>query len=304
MDITIIATGPSCIYQTRPKRVKAAKRQISKTEEGWLNLKPYFETPVTQEGLVQPHGSTKAYSPPPGLARSAEIWELARTQHLELASMAAEFRANGLTAISLSSSPAGENDDDLTAANLAQSHLKMVPYDPDPETIAPLMRRIDWERYILGCSVPTRIYAKVKPDGSLALACENRTWTTEQLAAYAPKIRELIAGRTGAEIANDRERAYYYRSAVWASMTPDQQIAWHEKNPEAKAYLDFADDNRERETWFAPEVVTNGGGPQELNLHSLDVDLEEDGNFQMVVLTEPSEFEFWPLSEDELAAYA
>lgn len=290
--------GPSCMFQTRPKREPGEKRALGKAEEGWLNLKTFFQTPIEQDGLLAPHGTTKPYAPPPGLARSAEIWELARTQHLELSSMTAEFRANGLTAISLSSSPMGRDDDEMEAANLAQKHLRVVPFDPDPETLAPLMRRIEWEQYILACGSSTRIYAKVKDDGSMTLACNNRTWTTDQLKAYGKRIKRLVAGRDGWTLANDRAKVEHYGKPVWSSMTPEKQLAWLERDRRARAYLDFGDDNQERLTWADAEEPVNGG-PQELGLHTLDIDLEEDGDFQYSVLYEPTEYEFWPLAQDE-----
>lgn len=291
--------GPYC--QPRPKRPAGVKRTLNADEENWLNLKPKFEAPVEPK-LVAPHGTTKPFVPESFARREAEYAWLIATQGQELASLPQEFAANGLSAFSLSSSPDGENDDDsLEAANLAEKHLGFVPYDPDPETVAALVRRIEWEKTVVYSSQSTRIYAATTEDGRRTLRCNDRRWTKDDLVAYAAPMKDLLADRDMADVENARARANHFGKLVWSLMTPAEQTAWRERSPEARAYLDVADDNLARETWDIPrrEVFVeddlvdastlSNGGPQELGLHVLT---EDDS----VAAYEPTDSELWPLS--------
>jgi hypothetical protein len=295
----VFVAGPRLRCPLRYRRPAGTKRVLSQDEENWLNLKPKFSAPVEPE-LKAPHGTAKPFVPESFAKREAEYAWLVATQNFELPSLAQEFKANGLDAFSLSSSPEGEDDDEMTSANLAEKHLGFVPYDPDPETVAALMRRIAWEKTVVYSSQAVRIYAASTEDGRRTLRCNDKRWTKDDVLAYAQRMRDILGERDIADVENARDRAAHYRALVWSLMSPAEQASWRYRDPAARAYLDCSDDNVARESWDIPhrEVIVGDdfvdpttladGGPQELGLHTLD----EDG----AVAYEPTEFDLWPLS--------
>lgn len=314
--------GPMVPPTISAPRPKGKKRLLSQDEENWLNLKPKFEAPVEPK-LVAPHGTTKPFVPESFARREAEYAWLIATQSQDLPSLAQEFRANGLTAFSLSSSPSDENDDEMSGDNIAEPVERtgfvagerpkadpQVEHDArrygtppllDPETMAALVRRIEWEKTVVYSSQSTRIYAATTEDGRRTLRCNDRRWTKDDLVAYAAPMKDLLADRDMADVENARARANHFGKLVWSLMTPAQQAAWRERSHEVRNYLDIADDNRARESWDIPrrEVFVeddlvdastlSNGGPQELGLHVLT---EDDS----VAAYEPTDSELWPLS--------
>ena len=135
------------------------RRKLDSREEAWLNLRPLTleKRPIKITGFVAPinalEGMDKFLARVEAIARITDQQERDRASHRvrieqdkELPEIVDEFRANGFRAISLSSSALNDDDDDLEAANYAEKNLHVVPYLLDPVTIAPLLRRIEWER--------------------------------------------------------------------------------------------------------------------------------------------------------------
>lgn len=258
----------------------------------WRDQLPLrFATPINQDNLLTPHGSAPPLHTLTFHDKHTELSWLIETQLRELAPLSQEFAANGLAALSLSSSPPSEDDDDLTTANLAEHHLREVPFEPNPIELAARQRRYDWEHYILSCSTSARLYARRSTSNKhTVIACSDRRWTPERIAEYAIQIRNLLANRSINEVENDRQRAQHYGRIVWATMTPEEQDAWTVRNPAVNHYLDSADDNTNRDNWIlSPDAPS--GSSEELGFHWLDSDL---GGPECVVLPEPSEYDLWP----------
>jgi hypothetical protein len=265
-----------------------------------------FPQPIAGEGeLLTPYGTSK----PLGVLgtfydRATELNALMGTQFQELPTLAAEFAANGLTAISLSSS---SEDDDMDAANIAESHLRRTPYTMDPVTVAPLLRRIEWEKYIFACGPNTFVAAiqdKNNP-GKMVINTTDKKMSVERLATYVPKMKEMIGERTYEELENDRIRSWYYgKELVWSLMTPDERDAWKRKNPGTLMYLRSAS-HIFHDAWWAEdheEKRATQQGPVELGLHNLGSDAPDLPWFPdpYEVLSEPTPFELWGEKEDDI----
>lgn len=264
------------------------------------------------EELLTPHGFSAPLHAQTFKSKPEELTWLIESQMQELAPLAQEFSANGLSAISLSSSSPSGNDDDLDAANLAEKHLGRVPYDPDPVELADRRRQYEWEQYILACGQSARIYVRRSAEtGQPVLATNDRRLRGEALAAFAPKVKAMMGDRSLDDIENARAHAEHYQKVVLASMTPREQMAWATKRSlRVQDYLEPADTNRDRDSWPLEEEQPKGG-PAELGLHWLDTDLDYDFGIesdldhegrQYAVLYEPSESELWPVEADGFAA--
>lgn len=291
-------------------------RKVASIEIGWINHKTFFATPVAGEGkLVQPFGTAAVHDPANYRNRHEELSALIETQERELATLPDLMKANGLAAFSLSSSPSGENDDDMEAANIAEPQER-IGYQPtrpgekfDPEAernaqrygvsydvseLAPVTRRIEWERYILGCSQSNRISVELKSDGSgkRTIRTSNRRWTDAHRAAYKPHFLAALGElKSMAEYEAARARAKAVGPLVWSHMTNKQQLAWDRRRGTAQHYLDFADANIERESWDDPlHPETAEGGEYELSAGQL---FNEANPF------EPRELDLWPVTRWE-----
>lgn len=275
------AEPPTPLTQSVPRPTLVS----GKADPDWdVALKPKLSAPVPSEGLVAPHGTAK----PLGalgtfLSRVEEINAIARTQNLELPTLAAEMKANGFDAISLSSSP---NDDDLEAANIAEKHLRMTPYAPDREELAPILRRIEWERYIFGCSPSAKYYLKPKEDGKVTLACNDKRVTTDQLQAIAPKFKKPDGTYPTAEEVEDA-RAFneHYRQPVLAQMTKDEFEAYRYKQSSWLAYVDPSTTEINDVGEAIDLAEESNGGPEEIGLHYVT---------EGIVHFEPTPDELWP----------
>lgn len=138
--------GPSLPLSIRHARARA-NEHTGKGDPVWSTkfTTKFSRKPTTDAPLVTPMGAAKVITE--FLDRVAEIAYLEATQHYELATTRAELTANGLASFSLSES----TEEDMEAANLAESHLRTIPMDPDPIYIATMSRRIEWEQYIWKC---------------------------------------------------------------------------------------------------------------------------------------------------------
>jgi hypothetical protein len=210
--------GPPVPPMISNPRTLHPKYQVPAIEEGWRNLQPFFKTPIKQTGFVQPLNSLKGMDH--FLSRIQTLNRMIHQQERdaltslilieqdkELATIADEFKANGFKAISLSSS---QEDDDLPAANFAESHMRYVPYKYDPETLAPLLRRIDWERYALACGQPQRVWLTAKADGTITATTDNKVLTPDEIRALARKIKDACNFQDAREMKNSRARAVHY----------------------------------------------------------------------------------------------
>jgi hypothetical protein len=264
----------------------------------WRDQLPLrFKTPVKDTGPLTPYGTVPPIHAMTFRDPIAERSWLEATQARDIASMADEAAANGMSTISLSSSPLGADDDDMTF-DAVIGPKDPVPFDPDPIELATRQRRYDWEQFILHCSSSARLYVRRSEAGSPELACSDRRWSRERILGYIGPIRALVQGRTLDDLDNDRARAEHYGAVVMSTMSPEEQAAWMGRHrpiphdlPEeninlafrVKEYLFAADDNasRDKERPLAdPEEAT--GGPYELGLHFDDTPYE------------PMEWDLWP----------
>ena len=253
------------------------KRLLSKADQAHHDLKPFFQAPIPadQQGLRNPYGTTDAYAgPSPTLDRLSEIEELAKTQHLDLPTIPQLFAANGLSAVSLSSSSSSSDDDDLEAANYAERNLGFVPYVYDPVTVAPLLTRIENEKYYLACGGATKVYVKRRDDGSRGLGCNDKRFRAMKPGEYGPSILEMFVGpltalqgeRSVDEVEHDRHVAAANHTRVLDLATEAGQLAWAKRTPRVQAYLDPAGKPSTIDDW-QDEPEPAEGGPQELGLH-------------------------------------
>jgi hypothetical protein len=246
-----IVTAPTsaCMWQPRPKRTLHDKAELGPIEENWRNLRTYFKTEVKKSGFVAPMSALEGIEHfiarvetlnrlVDQQARDAETHRVLVEQDKELPTIVDEFRANGFRAISLSSSP---SDDDIEEANIAAKHLGHVApaFGPDKlalDEVAPVLRRIEWERYMLACSLP--IKAIVTVDGNVV--AERPDTPLDLVAQMGKKMKNAIL----------HDWAY----------GPSPQV-----NPIEQSFDELGAD--ELMTRRTPELVQ---GPQELGLHNFD----------------------------------
>lgn len=305
-------TTQACIFQNKPQRARS--KPDGRTWRDQLPLKIVGPEPLADR-LMQPMGAVAPWHAMEFRSRHTELSWLIQSQHRELAPLAQEFAANGLSASSLSSS---FDDDDREAAEISEHRTHRTPYDPDPIELAARQRQYEFDQYLLGCSQTTKVFLKVNAQGQRALGTNDVRLTGHDLVDYKNKLFDALGELPSAEeIQNNRARAAHYKQLVWAAMTPEEQLAWTRRDarhpvavryavdkPEhtiLEPYLDPGDSNVERLGW--PGALDRGlfepvadGAPQELGQHYV-----EDGE----VLPEPNEFELWPVgglpavSEDE-----
>lgn len=216
--ITILSkTTQFCVYP-RPTRAAGVKREVPSHEEGHINYKPFFKKPVAQhtkptKGTMNP---LERY-----LARVEAIEAIAMTpccpyhqkggtepdhstpDPLEIETVNQELRRNGLAAISIQSS--SYDDDDNPMFDVGEYNGTEY-VTPDPA----LVRRIEWERFVMACGLAQRVYLSVSADGKPSIATDSARIDADTLRAYAPKFKAMLNGRSLSELLNDRERACFY----------------------------------------------------------------------------------------------
>lgn len=303
--------GPSMpVHRPTPKR---ELREVGPIEQGWLNGKPYFKTPVPT-GLRKPIGLTMLDGMARYLSRQAEIKAIAENWDKELPTIQQELAANGIQCISTSSSRKTNSDDEVPADNISWQGIGHVPYDPDPETIGPLTARIEWERYMLSCGMPEHIYLNIYPgdtpacpacghaghpvltdgiehcaecgyDGKFTIPAKGATIKSDgktpqsELGRYAGTFRAMLDGRSLDDLQNDRARVAYYNAVG--------SLLYGVKHGEQVPEPDM--DALGAEEHMLPE---GNGAPVELGLHWLSTDMNPA--LTPVVLPEPNERELWP----------
>lgn len=295
--------GPMVPPSISNPRKPGSARTLTHTEALHHSLETKFE-PKTQ-GFLTPYGRSPAIHTMTFHDRHTELSWLVNTQRQELASLHEEMRANGLESVNFSA-PSDDGDSEMEAA-IAETDVRRVHYgygvkgkDEDGrdiyynlDEVVSIQRQIEWEQYVDACGTSLRIYAKVTPE-SRTISAEYVTpkrvhepaITTDTLKPHIGKLRSLIGARSNEELLNDRYRAWYYGKAVLARMTPEQQLAWTRRDRRARAYLGIADDNSSRVD-FANPLEEKDRGPQELGLHADDSS------------EEPSEFDLWPMTDEE-----
>lgn len=286
--------GPSCIFQVLPQRDHV--QPDGRTWRDQLPLKIVGDEPTTDR-LMQPHGSAMPWHAMAFASRHTELSWLIESQKHELAPLAQEFAANGLSASSLSSS---FDDDDQEAAEISEHRTRRIAYDPDPVELAARQRRYEFDQYLLGCSQPRKVFVEVTSDGKRRFATNDVRVTPDELAATGDEIRARLGTLPSAD---DIARAKHYQRVVWAAMTPAQQESWQRRSLSVQMYLEQADAT-DRDAWpLREEREAPQTANQELGLHSLDSDVDYQAGFGIQdlhpgrtyeVLLEPSEFELWP----------
>lgn len=272
---------------SNPRKLHA-KREVGPIEEGWINLQPFFKTPIKQEGFVAPLGSLQDIEHllarieaikrlADQQTRDAAIARVLIEQDKELPSIVDEFRANGFKAISLSSSSLDSDDDDLEAANYSAKNLGYVPYNPDPETIAPLTRRIEWERFALECGQTQKVWLVTKDDGTVTAAGDPGS-DPQTVRTLGRRLRSVALDTNDLPLEMRRARAEYYHAIGSCLYGKWKGAQWPEQSLDE---LGAEDQNK-------PDEVKQG--PQELGLHNLSQDDEESWDPEGFVLPEPSDF--------------
>lgn len=309
--------GPVCMYQPRPVRPQRTPTPVDDREKAWANLKPLSEAkaPIKQTGFVAPLGALEGLD---HFVAKIEAINRMQDQQMrdaashrviveadkEMATIIDEFRANGFHAVSLSSSSLDSEDDDLEAANIADHHLKTVPYafgikgytEPDEfgtqrpiyrglDELAPILRRIDWEKTEAKHG-PVVSVILTDADGVLSITLK-QAWMAKKIDAPTMKRMALKlikgAGITDVEtLHNNRAFAEHY-GAVGSAL---YGVHRGPSVPE-QSFDDLGADE-----WEKPNA--NGQGPQELGMHWLNNDLEEEVGPELIVLPARDE-----LDEDE-----
>lgn len=209
-SITILdQNNQRCIWQ-RPQRHQHEPIALGPIETNWRNLVPYFKKPVEERGFVDPIGTLEdiekfiarieslnllSQYPMAQQAKDAAIQRILAQQEHELSTEVDRFRANGIDAIQMSSSP----DDDDTDFDAAAEHVghvaQAIRVKRDDQYVnlsideaAPILRRIEWERYALACSNPIRVW--LTEDGN-ALPESNRT-PTDIVRDMGKKMKNAI----------------------------------------------------------------------------------------------------------------
>jgi hypothetical protein len=178
----------------------------------------FSSKPKEDAPLVTPKGAARVVTQ--FLDRAAEISYLASTQHLELATTRSELAANGISSTSLSS----PDNEDMDAANIAQSHLRMVPVDPDPAYIATMSRRIEWERFIFACGPVERVRFTKTKEGTLGIVYDGPSRDPEHILSMKRHLKYSTiekAGRlpTVEEIEDAEAFLDYYKKPFFAHAT-------------------------------------------------------------------------------------
>lgn len=271
-----LVSNARCLYpEDRPKR--GFLTQIGPIEANWRKLKPYFPKPVQKQDFVDPINALEdiekfiariealnleSQRPGAELAKQQAIENILIDQEKEMASTVDLFRANGFNAISMSSS----DDDDDNPLEIAEE-VERIGYRPattigevdetnrnahrygvapaimgmDIETAAAYIRRIEWERYALACSMPKKV--RLTPEGG---AVEDAPF-----ASMPPDLVRSMGKRIKKAIEND-----------WAYGTTTPNLG-----------IEQSFDDLGPEEWNRPDE--NSGGSHELGLHNFaDDDVE------------------------------
>ncbi len=281
---------------------------VDDREKAWANVEAISakHAPIKQQGFVAPLNSLEGMDH--FLARIEALKRMTNEQERdaatnrvlieqdkEMATIIEEFTANGFHAISLSSSQNDDDGDELEAANIAESHLKMVPYgfgikgytEPDEygtvrpiynsaEEAAPILRRIEHEK----------TEAKHSPAVSVMLtddaqsAIPKTKWMETKMGPTRAKFmaKRLLAKvqMTPEELVNSRLRVKHY--GVVGSILYGVTKGNH--------YPEQSMDMLGVEDMEKPEA--NNGGENELSLHTLSSDYPEEYGQETVVLYAPS----------------
>lgn len=138
--------GPSIPLSIRGARQRL-DAHIGRADPTWVTAftTKFSRKPAEDAPLVTPHGAAKVIQS--FLDRVEELRWMEETQHQELPTTLAEFKANGISAFSLTEAL----EEDMDSANIAEAHLSIVPLSPDPAYASAMQRRIEWEQYIWAC---------------------------------------------------------------------------------------------------------------------------------------------------------
>lgn len=266
---------------SNPRRLHA-KTLISQREEDWRNLVPLFKTPIAQQGFVAPMNSLKGVDHL--LGRVAAIERLATHQAREAATdrllvesdkelpfIVDEFRANGFQAVSLSSS---QEDDARDPSELNEVSIFHVPtvYGAaalDIIQAAPILRRIEWERWTMMSGLPMKVTLVSTENGGVAAHSTDRRLSKTERDALGLKIGRA-SGLTTADKLEDNRAWATLNGAVGSIL---YGVTTGIQYPEQDM------DDRGAEDEYPQEEVLQG--PQELGLHNKSQRGE--------VLSEPSE---------------
>jgi len=342
LTLTILDTNNSiCIYQTRPARPSRKPRLISEAEKAWRDCKPFLKEPDEPGTAIRtPYGFTEPWHKMTFRDELHELMWLETSQRLELAAQDHELRSNDIPSFSLSSSFSddetidarvlvNQKDDDIVAGdseNERNARRYGVSMKYDPETLAPILRRIEWEKYILACSQSVRIFVDTT-GGKRLPATNDQRHTPEEVNGFATLLTERLGFLPSAEdIDLARERAAHYKKIVWSLMSPEEHHDWSHHGPAYNRYMaPLQQGARIEEAWPEMRDKTNAqdplaivwvddpdepgylvteaapdpqptGAPVELGLHWLTTDLPDElFDSETRVLPEPNELEFWPV---------
>lgn len=276
---------PKPVYGPMPPPMVANPRKlhepevIGPIEQGWRNLQPQF-TPKRRE-MRNPIGTTQTLEGMPRfISRAAEIQALAENQNADIPFIRDLLASNGIAVMSSS-----QDDDDmgeweaLSARHLA--HEDVVWHDAVETGI--LQNQIQWERFNLACSLPTKTH--VAHDGQQFTGVEHVSGPkldTDTLIAQGGRLKESgwRDGRTPDEVEHDRHLARW-RGTIGSGKFYDQFL------PDEGLDKPYAAEDYEK-----PEVAK--AGAVELGFHG---EGDEDAYINPY---EPGELYLWPLSAQEL----
>ena len=276
--MTLAWQGPMVPPSISNPRSPGAKRAVSASEESWLQMKPIFSSPV-KDHERPPVGTAPTLE---GLGaflnRVTEIEAIANTQFLELPTVSQELAQTGIGSFSISSS-SDEDDEsfDVSDTDLERNACRYGTAYLTQE-LAPIVRRIEWERYVFHCG-PSQRVALAVVNGALSAVSESKALSPEEVASLGKRIW-LAAGKPdAATLLNDQARAAHYGvvGSILYGVTKGSHI------PEQSFDMLGASDQEEDQ----PD-----GGPSELGLHNVE---------QGTVLFEPTDAELWPDEYQDLS---
>lgn len=313
---------------SNPRRLHVA-RPVDDREKAWANVESISakHAPIKQQGFVAPLGALEGMDH--FLARVEALQRIADQQardeatnrvlveqDKEMATIIEEFVANGFHAVSLSSSQNDDDGDDLEAANIAETHLGIVPYafgikgyaivktkegeivyeDEDKtipmkyalynsaEEAAPILRRIDHEK----------IEAKHGPAFAVILTDRDANGIPLPTIATMPKTAWMQS-----KMGNGRAKAMGRRLLERVQFESPEELVNARLRVEfygkigsclygvtkGYSYPEQSMDILGIEDMEKPET---SGGESELTLHTLSSDYPEEYGQETVVLDAPS----------------
>lgn len=268
--LNIIAPiGPSLPIGIHHKKHGAPVTGLSHDEQMWRQMQQVIPGDIPDQQRVPMGTAPTLEGLAAFIARVGEMNAIIDTQHLELATVGQELAQTGLSTISIMSS--SKEDDDSREFDISEEGVNhnACRYGTAYTTqdLAPIVRRIEWERWVRGCSQLQRVFLTAD-NGKIGVS--TNTVMIKDLAPFAPRLAAMLAGRNAEELENDIARAKHYGvgSGLYGVWTGEQF-------PE-----------QSMDDLGAPEVNEQDGGPQELGLHNI-----ADNGF---VQYEPSEDELWP----------